>query len=342
MDTSFISFLIFGIILFFYIHIVDQYKRSEDLEIYEMDYNNEKQLQEVCNVKQPTVFEFQTNFPLFFEKVTPHVLDHLYNSDVKLKDTNDYYSQDAMEPKSSVDYIVLPFQSARKLMDTDSSAHFFIENNNEFVEDSEFYKLFSHIDHYFKPQMTFQTKYDFCMGSKNTIIPLRYHTNYRQFYIVTSGKIHVKLTPWKSHKYLYPIKDYENYEFRSPINVWKPQPKFISEMEKLKFLEFDVTAGNTLYIPPYWWYSIKYSNEDNTILCGFTYNSIMNVVANIPNWILYFIQQQNTKKKVAKTLELRQKGRDIVDKEDYVEDPEFLSNSGDKINNVEEPSIELE
>ncbi len=327
MDNSFITFVVFGIILFLYIHIVDQYKRSEDLEIYEMDYNNEKQLQEVCNVKQPTVFEFQTNFPLFFEKITPETLDSVYNSDVKLKDTNDYYTEEASEPKSSVDYIVLPFQSARKLMETDSSSHFFIENNNEFVEESDYYKLFSHIDHYFKPHLTLQTKYDFCMGSKNAITPLRYHTNYRQFYIVASGKIHVKLTPWKSHKYLYPIKDFENYEFRSPINVWKPQHKFVSEMEKIKFLEFDVTAGNTLYIPPYWWYSIKYSNEPDTILCGFTYNTIMNVVANVPNWILYFIQQQNTKKKVAKTLELHQ---EKLSREDFDEIKEESSHNNNE------------
>ena len=306
MDNTFITIIIFIIILFLYIHIVDQYKKSEDLEIYEMDYNNEKQLQDVCNVKQPTIFEFQTIFPLFFEKINASVLDSVYNSDVRLKDANDYYSESASDTRSQVDYVVLPFHSSRKLMNTDPSSHFFIENNNEFVEESDFYKLFSHIDHYLKPNLTLQTKYDFCMGSKNTITPLRYHTNYRQFFIVTSGKIHIKLTPWKSSKYLYPVKDFENYEFRSPVNVWKPQPKYSSEMEKMKFLEFEVTVGNVIYIPPYWWYSIKYSNEDDNIVCGFTYNSIMNVVANVPNWILYFIQQQNTKKKVAKTLKIEE------------------------------------
>jgi hypothetical protein len=133
-------------------------------------------------------------------------------------------------------------------------------------------------------------------GSKNTNTPMRYHINYRQFVYVHSGKIQVKMTPWKSKKYLKPIDDYENYEFRSPINIWNPQPEHLHEMDKLKFVEFDVNAGHVLYIPPYWWYNIKYV-EDDSLLFGLTYNSIMNCIAHLPNWGLYFLQQQNIKKK---------------------------------------------
>jgi hypothetical protein len=285
---------------------VNQYKTSEDLEIYEMDYANNGQLQEICNVKQPIIFEFHSLYPEFFEDVN---IENMGNHDVKVKDSNDYEKE-----IDSVDYITLPFQSSQKLMKTDSNGHFFIENNNEFVEESAFYKLFRNMDTYFKPSFTLQTKYDICMGSKNAVTPLRYNTNYRNFYVVTSGKVHIKMTPYKSKKYLYPIKDYENYEFRSPINVWNPQKKYLNEMDKLKFLEFDVNAGYVIYIPPYWWYSIKYSKEEDTVMCGFTYNSIMNIIANIPDWILYFIQQQNTKKKIVKTLDL-----DIIQNENKVE-----------------------
>jgi hypothetical protein len=68
-------------------------------------------------------------------------------------------------------------------------------------------------------------------------------------------------------------------------------------------LEFDVLEGYVLYVPPYWWCSIKYS-EEPTILTGFTYNSVMNCVANIPNWGLYFLQQHNIKKRITKTIDL--------------------------------------
>jgi hypothetical protein len=43
------------------------------------------------------------------------------------------------------------------------------------------------------------------------------------------------------------------------VNVWEPQKKYAQEMERIRFLEFDVHPGYVLYIPPYWWYSIKYT-----------------------------------------------------------------------------------
>ena len=99
-----------------------------------------------------------------------------------------------------------------------------------------------------------------------------------------------------------PVNDYENYEFRSPVNVWAPQKKYKTDVSKLKFLEFDVMPGFMLYIPPYWWYSIKFSDGQDTIVSGFTYNTMMNCITNIPNWALYYLQQHNTKTRIAKTI----------------------------------------
>jgi hypothetical protein len=119
---------------------------------------------------------------------------------------------------------------------------------------------------------------------------------------VVAGKVTIKMTPWKSSKYLYQNKDYDTYEFWSPIQVWKPQRKYFHEMEKLKFLEFDVNAGYIVSIPPYWWYSIKYDNNPETMVTSFTYNTAMNCVATLPDTCLYFMQQQNIKKRVSKTI----------------------------------------
>jgi len=71
-------------------------------------------------------------------------------------------------------------------------------------------------------------------------------------------------------------------------------------------LEYVVDKGNVLYIPPYWWYSIQFS--DDTSIYAITYNSLMNVVAYLPQWVLYFIQQQNIYKKVAKTKDVSPDG----------------------------------
>ena len=297
--NTYVHILIFFIVLFLYIHLVNQFKRSEDLEIYEMDYTDNAHLQEVCDIKQPILFEYKTHNPDFFEDVDIEKLLEVGSHDVKVKNIEDYWTSD-----TSVDYLVLPFQSARTLMTSDPSAKYFTENNESFVEDTGFADKYSTNDILLKPTFTAQTKYDICIGSKNVVTPLRYHTFYRHFVCVTSGKIRVKMTPWKSNKYLYPNMDYDNYEFWSQVNVWKPQKKYMHEMDKMKFLEFDVQAGYMFYVPPYWWYSIKYADEPDTVVCNITYNSIMNCVSNLKHWSLYYLQQSNTKTKVVKTLDI--------------------------------------
>lgn len=313
----FISISIFLIILFLYIHIIHQLKTSEDLEIYEMDYSTNAQLQEVCDVKQPVLFEFNSVYPDIFENMTKEEIFSKYGSyDVKIKDIRDYDQRD------SVDYVVLSLQSSQNLVDSDPGSHYFSENNEELVDESGLSSVYKEIDTYLKPSFTLQTKYDIMFGSQNVVTPLRYHLNYRQFYIVKSGKIHVKMTPMKSKKYLNPIKDYDNYEFRSQINVWNPQPQYLHEMDKLKFLEFEVNAGNVLYIPAYWWYSIKYDKD--TIVYTATYNSIMNCIAHTPQWVLYYLQQHNIYKKIAKTK--------VLEKEVEESDEESDEESGEQTN----------
>jgi hypothetical protein len=303
--STILNILLFIIILFLYIHITHQLKTSEDLEIYEMDYSSNTHLQEVCEIKQPVLFEYKSINPEFFENLNIDSLGNIGTNDLKVKEIADYWKSD-----EAVDFVVIPLQSAETLISSDTHSNYFTENNDEFVEETGLSKEYAGNDTFLKPIACLQTKYDIMMGSKSISMPLRYHTCYRQYICVNSGKIHIKMTPWKSKKYLYPIYDYENYEFRSPINVWNPQKKYMHEMDKIKFLEFDVLEGSVLYIPPYWWYSIKYS-EEPTLLSGFTYNSVMNCLANIPNWGLYFLQQHNIKKKVTKTIDFDVKPEEL-------------------------------
>jgi hypothetical protein len=301
--TFFINILLFLIVFFFYIHVTAQFKKSEDLEIYEMDYTNNAHLQEVCNIKQPVLFEYKSFNPEFFENLALEKLIESGSHDIKVKENEDYW-----KTEESVDFIVLPFQSSQTLMTTDTHARYFTENNETFIEESGLFHKFQSNDIFLKPSFIMTTKYDIQTGSQNAATPLRYHTDFRRLLCVTSGKIHMKMTPWRSSKYLYPIEDYENYEFFSPVNVWAPQKKYFHEMDKIKFLEFDVNEGYVLYIPPYWWYSIKYTDQpEQTIIASITYNSIMNCAANLPNWTKYYIQQSNIKKRITKTLDIDEK-----------------------------------
>ena len=292
-----LTIFIFITILFLYIHIADQYKTSEDLEIYEMDYINNKQFQDVCNIKQPVLFEFKSIEPTAFRAMTISTIENATKYDINIFDSRDYW-----KTLDTVDSITMPFVAARKLIGTDTNSHFFTEHNETFMDENGFSKKLNILNTYFKPYGTVQTKYDILYGSTGTCTPLRYHTDYRHILMVSSGKIHVKMAPWGSSQYLEPIKDYEKYEFKSPINVWNPQQKYLQEIGKIKFLEFDVFADYAFYIPPYWWYSIKYTSEDQTSAFTCTYNTIMNCIANIPDIGLYWLQQQNITKKITKMI----------------------------------------
>jgi len=287
------TFLIFVVVLFVYLHIVAQRKKSQDLEVYEMDYQSNQGLQDVCDLKQPVLFRFSSIDPVTINKCLQKS-----SFDVNVKSTEDYYGSS----NTIIDYVdpvVLTFSSFNVLIKTNEKSAYFTEDNERFVDDAGLYADYKELDDFLKPPIFIsQTKYDLWTGSPLSYTPLRYHTNYRQFLYVTSGKIRVKMTPWKSSRYLDPIHDYENYEFWSPIRPsWKSQGRESENLQKIKFLEFDVLSGFVLYLPPYWWYSIQYGAAD-TVIMSYTYNSVMNIVANIPYILRHYVQISHTKRRV--------------------------------------------
>jgi hypothetical protein len=313
--SGILNFLLFIIVLVIYIHIINQLKTSEDLEVYEMDYTNNQYLQEVCNIKQPVLFNYDSVSPEFYEQINADIFTNHDKHDVKVKDVRDYYKNE------SIDYIVLPSSSATNLMKTDTQSNYFTENNEDFIENADLYHIFHSNDTFLKPQLSMITKYDIMTGSSKSVTPLRYHTDFRKFMSVHSGKVKIKMTPWKSHKYLHPLRDFENYEFRSRMNVWKPDKTHKHDFDKLRFLEFDITPGHTLHIPPYWWYSIQFNDDSDTIVTSMTYNSVMNCVSNLPNWGMYYLQQTNTKTKITKTLPIHITEEENLDDGDGDETP---------------------
>lgn len=278
-----------------------QYKKGEDLEIYEMDYTTNTQLQEVCNAKQPVLFNFKQINPDIFQDLDSATFLKHSSYDVKVRDT-----AGMTNINWSADSVPLKYDSFRRLAAADSKAHFITEDNLEFIEESGLYSEFEELNPYLKPALTVHTKYDLLQGSEGAYTPLRYHTDERRFYAVISEKIVVKMTPYRSRKYLSGMTDFAAYEFRSPIDPWNPAnngAKYTHDIEKVKYLEFEVLAGFILYVPPYWWYSIKYTSAD-TLVLGATYNSLPRILANSWDITQYYLQQDNTSVKVTKTIAL--------------------------------------
>ena len=297
------GFFIFCLVLFIYLHIQFHLKTGEDLEIYEVDQSSKNKLEEICDIRQPVLFDFDCD--KIIETTNKDYISNYYNAfEIKIRNIND-------ENISNNElYIPLSINAAVKLFEDDKSSSYFSENNTDFLEETGIIKNMKYNDEYLRPYMVSNCNYDIIMGSNNTCTPFRYELNYRNYFVLTQGTAQIKLTPPNSTKYLYPIYDYENFEFKSPINPWNPQAKFKKDFDKIKCLEFTLTIGKTIFIPAYWWYSIKFNS--NTSISCFRYRTYMNNLAIFPYIGMHALQIQNVKRDVVKKANISQLNHEIV------------------------------
>jgi len=279
------TFFIFCIVLFIYLHITYHLKTSNDLEIYEIDDPSKDKLEEICDIRQPVIFDFESD-KIIQTTNKNYIFDNYHAFEVKIRNIND------VDYNTEI-YMPLALHSVSKLLNEDKNGAYYSENNNDFLQETGVFKNLQYNDQFLRPAMVSNCFYDIMMGSENTITPFRYEINYRNFFLVTQGSIRIKMAPPNSSKYLYPVYDYANFEFRSPINPWKVQPKYIADFDKMKCLDVVIEKGKTIQIPAYWWYSIKF-DKDSSISC-FHYRTYMNNLAISPYIAMHALQVQNTK-----------------------------------------------
>ena len=257
-----------------YSQIMFQLKKGDDLEIYETDFTTNKELNDSANLKQPFIFSFSE----FDQNLNSLDLTKDYGSfDVFVKDATDYYAD---KPTQS---IVLTLNAASSLIQTDGDAKYYSDSNSFFIDETGIQKYYQQVDKYLKPPLSLFSKYDIIFGSAGSSTPLMYHTYERRYlYVTGQDNIVVKMTPWRSSKYMIINKNYKDYEFSSPLNVWKPQNAYMGGYQKMKFIEFVVRPGSILYVPPFWHYSIQFKKE-NQFVHVFNYGSLMNILSNAFN-----------------------------------------------------------
>ena len=202
----FINLLILSITLFLYIHIYNQIKTSNYLEIYEIENISKDKFEELCNLKQPLLIN---NIDLL--NLDIQYLQNNYNSfDIKIisNTTSDMFLQ-------------MKFGTAIELFNKDTSANYISYNNKEFIEETSIVKEFSVSDLFLRPIATSSIEYDLLLGSVNSYTPLGYNLNCRNYYSVLTGSVEITLCPPKDYKYLYVNKDYENFKFTSSVDILK-------------------------------------------------------------------------------------------------------------------------
>jgi hypothetical protein len=296
-----ISIFIFCIVLFLYLHVHFHMKRSNDLEVYEIEQPSKQRLEEVCDIRQPTTFEYYNEHLL--TSLSYHGITTNYRAfDIQVRDVSvsgasatEKSQKGSDNPNNTVIYIPVTLKIAHEVFQNDTEAKYISENNTDFIDETGLVKVFQLNDDFLRPYMVSTCMYDIMMASVATTTPLRYEVNYRNYFLVTQGRVKILLIPPKDSKYLYPISDYDVFEFRSPVNPWKVQPEYQDDFDKIKTLEVELFQGMIMYIPAYWWYSIQFVVPETSI-CTFKYRTHMNSIAILPRTMMNVLQNMNIKR----------------------------------------------
>ena len=274
--------LIFTTVLFFYLHIIYHLKKSNDLEIYDIITPSKNELEEICNYRQPVIFDYQNDSS---NNINLDFLVSNYSSfDLNVRNSKSNTTEEEL-------YIPYKITDLFTVFDNDKDSKYITENNEDFINETGMVKYLKYNDTLIRPYFMVYSKYDLLSGSKNSRTPLRYNLYYRNYLHVINGSVKIKLAPPNSIKYLNEVKDFDNYEFRSDIDVWDIENN--DTLNKVKLLEVNVQKDQLIYIPSYWWYSIEYDSK--SLLINYNYHTYMSMISVIPSILLYYLQAQNVK-----------------------------------------------
>ena len=301
-----VTIVIFFVVLLVYTHILDEFKRGEDLEIYETDFVDNEQLNEICKLKQPILFGFKSTAPRVFDKLASKAdVSRESNDMVQVFETTDFYSSSSSSPASAdspLPAFPLPFDSAVYLMETDQNRRYVTERNEVFMKESGLWRFLSReLNSLLRPAFgTIFSSHDLLFGSEHASTPCRYHVSSRYFLGVTSGKVVVRMSPWKSAKYLDPQTDYATFDFRTTAPLTTHDGGMSHGSNALKYMEFVVKPGSILSIPPFWFYSIEFCSQDSLCFSS-RYVTIANGFAHVDRLAQYLWEQRVVSSKAVTT-----------------------------------------
>lgn len=278
-----ISFIIFLITLFIYIHINFHLTTNNDLEIFEIDELNKEKLEEICDLKQPLLFKYYVEE--LYDKLNIENISNYKTFDINIRNRVDY-----IENESNI--LPLTLKEANILFDNDSSGNYISEYNYDFLEETTLIKHIKTNDLFLRPNLCTECNYDIMFGSIDSYSPLRYELNYRNYIYVINGEIDIMLTMPNNAKYLDIISDYDKFEFRSKFNPFNNDDS--EKLDKVKFLNVNLKQGDIIFIPFKWLYTIQIKTKD-TIICNSKYKVIMNSLAIFPQLLYKFLYNQNIK-----------------------------------------------
>ena len=299
-----INILILCIVLFLYIHIYNHIKTSNYLEIYEIENPSKEKLEDLINLKQPLLLN---NSSLINNININYLITNYPTFDLNL------YS------KETDLFLKIKMEEFNTILNNDNSNNYLSYNNREFLEETTIEKLLSTNDSFFRPYSVCNKNYDIIMGTKNNNTQLKYSVNSRNILYLSSGKIEVTMCPPKDYKNLHVQKNYELLDFHSAIDIANVEAIYKNDYQKVKFLRVTLNTTQVLVIPPYWFYSIKFL-EDNCVVFLNSYRTFTSNIAILPELFIQLLQQQNVKINIAKNIKAFEENITVLSKENTREE----------------------
>ena len=278
--------LIFSLIIFLYINTYFHIKRSNYLEIYEIENTSKEKFEELCDLKQPILLN---NYDT--RTVDINTLINSYgNFDIFIKKNNHEIS------------LPLKLEDSIKLFNIDSSINYISENNKEFLIETCLNKTLFVCDIFLRPYYLCNIVPDIIMGSKNSYINLRCKLDCRNYFYINSGSIEINMTVPSNYKYLHVNEKLENLLYESEIDIYNIEDKYLNDFNKIKLLKIILLPGQLLQIPAGWFYNIKFL-DSNIVIYNYSCTTYMNFFSLIPLYIKKFVQEKNIVNKITKIID---------------------------------------
>jgi hypothetical protein len=280
-----IAIAVFIIVLIVYIHICFHHKMSNNLDVYEMDdIVTKDKFEDILNTRQPVVFNFSNKLIFEFNEA---LFDEYANINLNVHKCLDD------------DIVFTPVQTAIASKLFKSKQLYISERNASFLEKSKMLNNMNRCDGHLRPYALSNSYYDLITGNSESYTTLRHEICYRNFFIVTSGSVCVKLFPPIYKETLQHTDDYEKFMFYSKINPWDVKFPYTESFSQSKCIDISLEKGQIISIPAYWYYSFMLK-EESTFITSFKYNTFFNELATIQYNALFFLQNQNTTYKFVK------------------------------------------
>ena len=258
------NFIILLCTFLIYLHIIKHISCPIFENISQIDFIDNSQIQKICYINKPFIFEYKSFDPSLFNTID---IDNLMSSkylNVNIFNTNNN------------NYVVKNFNKAIPLFKKHQTKYFTL-NNHTFVLNNNILNQFTKLHDNLQPYLTVNTTYDIISGSIFAYTPLKFHSFNHSFMIVIQGKISVKTISYNyANEFDFKFNP-ETMSYSSPTNIWNFKNK-----KNLPVIDFDVFPGYILYLPSHALYSIKFI-EENTLVWSVSYDSLLSYTINSIN-----------------------------------------------------------